>query len=110
MGVPRNALAGDLLSVLARRPNSVALALSLPLLGGVALLAPARAETKPAASVTAAAITAAVVTASATASTAPTAAPSAGVLTDPDSELQAQSTPPASGGGRQPRPRGSRQP
>ena len=104
MGVPRNALAGDLLSVLARRPNSVALALSLPLLGGVALLAPARAETKPAASVTAAAITAAVVTASATASTAPTAAPSAGVLTDPDSELQAQSTPPASGGAASPDP------
>ena len=60
MGVPRNALAGDLLSVLARRPNSVALALSLPLLGGVALLAPARAETKPAASVTAAVVTASI--------------------------------------------------
>ncbi len=116
MGVPRNALAGDLLSVLARRPNSVALALSLPLLGGATLLAPASAETKPAAADAAAAPSpatarsapTAVATAGALAPTAGPAAgalaPAAGSLAAPSGVLQAQATPPASGAPASPAP------
>lgn len=101
MGVPRNALTGDLLSVLARRPNSVALALSLPLLGGATLLAPASTEAKPVAGAAAAATSPAT---SRTATTSGALAPTAGNPQAPSAVLQAQATPPASGAPASPDP------